>query len=380
MRKQRIRSAQHRPGLHRALCLDIGDLGMRVNARVGAAGTRHRDVMVEEFLQSLLKFTLNGPKLWLNLPAVKPGTVVCKCQLEVPHSIGYSMWLGVRAMPGITATIITLNEEDRIAEALASLACCDEVIVVDSGSTDRTREIASGCGARVIEHSWEGYSRQKNFAAEQASHDWILSIDADERLSIELADDITSWKKNPLPPGEGGRAAGASGEGVETGHHPALRAPLSRGERAAAYSMARRAFYLGGWINHSGWYPDRKVRLYDRRRCRWEGDFVHETLKTDGAVDQLQGDLLHFPFNNWGDQMEKIDRYTDLAARAARDRGVRGSILSLVFAPPLAFMKSFFFRAGFLDGSRGMAIAYTGARYIFLREFRILRSWNWRWH
>jgi glycosyltransferase involved in cell wall biosynthesis len=246
-------------------------------------------------------------------------------------------------MPGITATIITLNEEDRIAEALASLACCDEIIVVDSGSTDRTREIAASCGARVITHSWEGYSRQKNFAAEQAAHDWILSIDADERLSIELANEIFRWKQS------------------------------SRSSVGA--SMPRRAFYLGKWVKHSGWYPDRKVRLYDRRNCQWEGS-VHETLKIDGTVQRLEGDLLHFPFTDWDDQAAKIDRYTQLAARSARDRGVRGNVLNLVFGPPLAFFKSFFLRAGFLDGARGLAIAYTGARYVFLREVRILRSWN----
>jgi glycosyltransferase involved in cell wall biosynthesis len=256
------------------------------------------------------------------------------------------MWLGVRAMPGITATIITLNEEDRIAEALASLACCDEIVVVDSGSTDRTREIASIRGARVINHPWEGYSRQKNFAADQASHEWILSIDADEALSIELADEIVRWKNEP-------------------GRHVL----------PCACSMARRAFYLGKWINHSGWYPDRKVRLYDRRHCRWEGT-IHENLRIDGAVLTLHGDLLHFPFSNWEDQKRKIDEYTKLAAHEAHASGVRGNVLKLILGPPLAFMKSFFLRAGFLDGSRGLAIAYTGARYVFLREVRILRSWN----
>src|SRR5437868_5532208 len=125
-------------------------------------------------------------------------------------------------MSAITATIITLNEEDRIAEAIASLPCCDEVIVIDAGSTDRTREIARERGARVILRPWEGFSKQKNLAAEQARNDWILSIDADERLSIELADEIVSWN-----PAEGQRA----------------------------FSMPRRVFYLGKWIKHSGWYP-----------------------------------------------------------------------------------------------------------------------------
>jgi glycosyltransferase involved in cell wall biosynthesis len=244
-------------------------------------------------------------------------------------------------MPGITATIITLNEEARIAEAIASLSCCDEVLVLDGGSQDRTREIAHERGARVIEHPWGGYSKQKNFAAEQASNDWILSIDADERLSMELADEIVEWKR--------GRAR-----------------PL------AAVAMPRRAFYLGKWINHSGWRPDRKTRLYDRRYCRWEG-VVHEWLRVDGQVGNFRGDLLHFPYRDWNDHVARIERYAELAAQAARFDGRRGSVLQLAFGPPLAFAKAFFLRAGFLDGWRGLAIAYMAARYVFRRQFRILR-------
>ncbi len=257
------------------------------------------------------------------------------------------MCLGVRAMPRITATIITFNEEDRLQEALASLACCDEILVVDSGSTDRTRDIAVSGGARVINRPWQGYSNQKNFAAEQAANEWILSIDADERLSIELADEILKWKKN-----------GA--------HHSAV-------------SMPRRAFYLGKWINHSGWYPDRKVRLYDRRLCRWEGDFVHERMRVGGPLHRFHGDLLHFPFRDWNEQTAKIDRYTQLAAEGALSTGMRGSYPKLILGAPGAFLKSFILNLGFLDGWRGVAVAYQGARYVFMREFRILRSWNWRW-
>ena len=240
---------------------------------------------------------------------------------------------------GITATIITFNEQDRIAGAIRSLSCCEEIVVVDSGSTDRTREIAAECGARVIEHEWEGYSRQKNFAAAHAKNDWILSIDADERVSVELAGEIAS---------------------------------LTQGERAA-WSMPRRAFYLGRWINHSGWYPDRKIRLYDRRRARWAGDFVHEALEVDGPVGNLRGDLLHFPFRNWRDHIARIDRYTRLASEAAKKNGRGGNVLKLFLAPPLTFIKGFLLQAGFLDGWRGLVIAYMGARYVFLREFRILR-------
>jgi glycosyltransferase involved in cell wall biosynthesis len=253
-------------------------------------------------------------------------------------------------MPGITATIITFNEEARIAEAIASLSCCEEVIVVDCGSTDRTMDIASALGARVIEHRWQGYAGQKNFAAEQASNEWILNIDADERVSIELAAEIVCWKQgdtaNPDSPQRNG---------------------------CHAWSMPRRAFYLGKWIKHSGWYPDRKVRFYDRRHCRFEGDFVHEMVKPKGRVGTFRGDLFHFPYRDFIDHCKRIDRYTELAAQEARSSGRRGSVLKLVVGPAITFSKTFFLRAGFLDGWRGFAIAYMGARYVFQREFRILR-------
>lgn len=243
----------------------------------------------------------------------------------------------------ISGVIITLNEEGRIGEAIASLSCCDEVIVVDSDSTDRTREIAESRGARVIKRSWEGYSKQKNFAAAQASNDWILSVDADERLSVELSTEITAWKRSGQPNSD------------------------------LAYSMPRRAFYLGKWIGHSGWYPDRKIRLYNRRHCRWAGDFVHEAMAVDGSVGRLNGDLLHFPYRDWNDHNRRIERYTELAAKAARSKGRHGNVLKLAISPPLAFLRSFVLHAGFLDGWRGAAISYMAARYVFKKEFRILR-------
>jgi len=244
-------------------------------------------------------------------------------------------------MTPITAIIITHNEEERIAEAIASLSCCDEILVIDSESTDRTCDIAARCGARVITHAWEGFARQKNFGAGLASHDWILSIDADERPSVELANEILDWKRRP--------------------------------PETAARSMPRRACYFGAWIGHSGWYPDRKIRLFDRRTAKWQGDSVHERLETNGPVFQFEGDLLHFPYRNWADHLQRIDRYTQIASDAAHASGKRGNPLRLVLGPPAVFLKTFIIRLGFLDGWRGAVIAYAGARYVFMRELRILR-------
>src|SRR5688572_23075506 len=158
----------------------------------------------------------------------------------------------------ISATVITLNEERHIGEALASLAWADEIVVVDSGSTDRTVEIARGYTDRVVETNWPGYAAQKNRAATEASHDWILSLDADERVTPELERSIARVRE--------------------------------RGPDADGYRVARRAWYVDRWVRHGGWYPDWQVRLYDRRRARFEGDFVHESVRVD-RPGTLDGDL-----------------------------------------------------------------------------------------
>ena len=249
-------------------------------------------------------------------------------------------------MMQVSATIITLNEEDRIGETVSSLGFCDEVLVVDSGSTDRTCEIALACGARVLTREWTGYSDQKNYAADQVTNDWVFSVDADERPGIQLSNEIIRWKSNLVP------------------------------SEAVAWSMPRRVWYLGKWINHSGWYPDRKVRLYDRRRARWKGDWVHERLEVDGSVTRFDGDLLHFPYRSLEEHHGTIDRYTSLAAAQFQSQGRGFNPLRLFLGPPLYFIKSFLIRGGLLDGFAGLRIATMGARYIFIREFRILRRWK----
>jgi len=235
----------------------------------------------------------------------------------------------------ISATIITFNEQTNIARAIESLRCCDEVVLVDSGSNDRTMEIAAKLGARVVEAPWRGYAGQKNFAAEQAAHDWVLSIDADEALSEALEGEIWRIKK--------------SGPGHD------------------AYTMPRMAQYLGRWILHSGWYPDRKVRLYDRRKARWTGEYVHESVQVDGSIGHLQCNLLHYTFSSISEHLKSMDRYTTLAAEelVARGRAVRWDDLAL--DPCWTFLQTYFLRAGFLDGTEGLTIAFMAAFYNFLK-------------
>ena len=174
----------------------------------------------------------------------------------------------------ISATIITLNEERNIARAIESLRCCDQIVVLDSGSVDRTVELASNLGARVVEDAWRGYANQKNYAAEQAEHDWVLSLDADEALSEALEGEIWNLKK--------------------------------RGPAYDAYTMPRMAQYMGRWILHGGWYPDRKIRLYNRTRAKWEGDFVHESVKVDGRVGHLESNLLHFTCDSLSEDRKSV--------------------------------------------------------------------------
>lgn len=235
----------------------------------------------------------------------------------------------------ISATIITFNEQRNIARAIESLRCCDEVVVVDSGSVDRTVEIAEHLGARVVEHPWEGFAKQKNVAAQAASHDWVFSIDADESLSEALEGEIWQLKKN--------------------------------GPEYDAYTMPRLAQYLGRWILHSGWYPDRKVRLYDRNKGRWIGNYVHESVEVEGTVGHLRANLLHFTCDSLSQHLETMDRYTTLAAEQLVADGVRVGWRHLLLDPPLTFLQAYFLKRGFLDGTEGLAIAYMAALYNFVK-------------
>ncbi len=235
----------------------------------------------------------------------------------------------------ISATIISFNEQRNLPRAIESLRCADEILVMDSGSNDRTVEIAEKLGARVVERAWPGYANQKNLAAEQATHDWVLSIDADESLSEALEGEIWRLKKN--------------------------------GPQFEAYTMPRMAQYLGRWIRHSGWYPDRKVRLYDRRKARWEGAYVHESVKVRGRIGHLQSNLLHFTCNSLSEHLKTMDRYTTLAAEQLLATGEQVTWGRLILEPPRTFFRTYVLKLGFLDGVEGLAIANMAALYNFVK-------------
>jgi glycosyltransferase involved in cell wall biosynthesis len=241
----------------------------------------------------------------------------------------------------VTATIITFNEAENIRAACESVAWADEVLVVDSESTDATREIAEGCGARVISRPWPGFAAQKEFAAREARNEWVFSLDADERLSPELRASVEDLLYTP------------------------------DSQLADGYRVARRAFYMGRWIRGGGWYPDHQLRLYKRTRGRWAGAHVHESVRMDeGArVETLGGDLLHYSVRDALQHHRMIgDRYAPLAARQMFEAGRRTTPLRVATAAPLAFARSFVFKGGFRDGLAGLAIARFAAHHAFLKH------------
>ncbi|HSW40479.1 MAG TPA: glycosyltransferase family 2 protein [Acidobacteriota bacterium] len=228
-------------------------------------------------------------------------------------------------MNTLSACVITLNEERNLPRVLRSVdGIADEVVVVDCGSDDRTLDIAREHGAKVFAHPWSGYSNQKNFAAQEAAREWILSLDADEEVSPELRTSLLAWKR-------------------------------TRPEYDV-YEFARRSFYLGGWISHSGWYPDRQRRLFRRGAAKFSG-MVHEALRFNGVVGRLKGDLLHYPINSMAEHHDKVERYSTLAARQMRLEGKRNWRAGFYLAAPWSWVRSYIIQGGFLDGDRGRIIA-----------------------
>ncbi len=239
----------------------------------------------------------------------------------------------------ISAVIIALNEEKNIARAISSVEWADEIVVVDSGSTDATRQIAAELGARVIEQEWLGFGRQKQFAVDAAANDLIFSLDADEEATQALGEEI--------------------------------RRTIDNGNASAGYKIPRLAIYAGREIRHGGWYPDRQLRLFDRRKGRWSEDVIHESFRVDAglAVGDLKSDLLHFTCENITEHAHMIqERYAPLSATAMYASGKKASVLKITAAPVFSFLRDYILRAGFLDGPQGLIIAGFGAYNVFLKN------------
>ncbi len=248
-------------------------------------------------------------------------------------------------MTPVSAVLIAQNEERKLGDALASVAFCDEILVVDGGSTDRTTEIGRQGGARVIVNSpWPGFVAQRSFATNQASHDWILAIDADERVTPELRAQVEELR--------------------------------ARGFDHAGYRIPRVAIYLGREIRGTDWYPDPQVRLFDRRSARWQGALVHESVAVDGSLGRLHAELVHLPYDDVSAHLRKIDAYTGLWAEQACAAGRRAGILDLALAPCWAFLRNYLVRGGILLGSPGFAVSGLNSYYTFVKllKLRVLQN------
>jgi glycosyltransferase involved in cell wall biosynthesis len=242
-------------------------------------------------------------------------------------------------VPGVTATVITLNEAANIAAALESVRWADEIVVVDAESTDDTVSIARRYTDRVIVRPWPGYVDQKNFAASQARNDWIFSLDADERVPPALAAEI--------------------------------KALLAAGPPCAGYRVPRVNHFLGRWIRTTDWYPDYQLRLYDRRRARWAGRYVHESVRADGEVGRLRTDLEHYSFRDVAHHVRTINRYSSLAARQMFEDGRRAGPLRIVLHADAAFLRNYLLRGGFRDGTAGLVVSMLNAYYVLLKFVKL---------
>lgn len=248
----------------------------------------------------------------------------------------------------LSAVIITRNAVRELPACLASLAFCAEIVVVDSGSEDGTQELARRFGARVIDEPWRGFGAQKQFAVEQAKHDWVLCIDADERVSERLREAIVA-------------------------QFAALSAMLSA-PGFCAYRFPRCNRFMGRYLRHGEGYPDWSLRLLDRRRARWSDAVVHEKVLADGPVGVLDGDLLHESAESLENYLVKQNRYSTLAAEAALAAGKQASAAQLVLSPLVRFVKFYFLRRGFLDGVPGLVHILIGCGASFVKYAKMLHA------
>jgi glycosyltransferase involved in cell wall biosynthesis len=246
-------------------------------------------------------------------------------------------------MPALSAVVITFNEEKNIARCLESLRdLADEILVVDSGSNDATREIAESLGARVIIHPFEGHIQQKNYAASQAIHDVVLSLDADEVVSEELYQSIRQVKD----------AFSCDG-----------------------YTLNRLANYCGQWIRHCGWYPDKKLRLWNRRKGSWGGVNPHDRyiMEKGARICHLKGNLLHYTVSSTEQHWEQVQKFSSIAAAELHRQGRRAGFYHIWIRPVIRFLRDYIYRAGFLDGYYGFLISERNAAGVHLK-FKMLKN------
>jgi glycosyltransferase involved in cell wall biosynthesis len=238
-------------------------------------------------------------------------------------------------VPKVSVTIITLNESDHIEAAIDSASWADEILVVDAGSRDDTVAIARRKGVRVETRAWTGYVDQKNYAQSLASHDWIFSLDADERIPPALAAEVRTLLATE---------------------------PSQRG-----YRVPRVTHHLGRWVRTTDFYPDYQMRVYDRRAARWTGRYVHESVTIDGPPGRLINELHHYSYRDLHDQLNRLNHYSTLAARQLYEQGRRTGPLELLLHPPAAFLRNYVLRRGFMDGTVGLTISLINSYGVFLK-------------
>lgn len=240
----------------------------------------------------------------------------------------------------ISVICITKNEEQNIEDCLRSVAWADEIVVVDSGSQDKTVELARKHTPKVFDRPWDGYGTAKNFALTQCTGEWIFWIDADERVTDELREEITSVANSGISEIDG-------------------------------YSVPRKAFFLQKWIKHCGWYPGRVTRLFRRSKGSFTENNVHEALMVDGRISALNSDLLHFTDPNLFHYFEKLNKYTTLAAKDLQIGGKKASIIQLILKPSWTFFRMYVIRRGFLDGLHGFVLCVLSACYVFTKYAKL---------
>ena len=241
----------------------------------------------------------------------------------------------------LSATIITRNEEAQIADCLESVRWADEIVVVDTGSADRTLEICLKYTPQVHSRAWEGYASAKNTAVALASGEWILSLDADERVSEGLRAEIVALLQRPRPRG------------------------------AAAYAIPRRNYLWGRWLRYGGLYPDYQIRLFKRGTGSFSARRVHESVRVNGRVERLQHPLEHYSYQGMSDIVQRLDRYSALAALDRRDQGQSFRLTALILHPAARFLRNYILKKGFMDGMPGLVMAVSYAYSVFVREVKL---------